>query len=110
MDDREILEYAAKAYADPNVSVEHGEGRRWIGVNEELGCDVFVAWNPLVDDGDALRLAFKLKLTMAFRGNCFGVWNTNKPMGCSDICEEGDLSDFRRRIVSVAAEIVKDMP
>jgi len=64
--DRELLELAMKAYADPNIIKGiYPDFTRWIGRNEDLGCDVFVNWNPLTDDGDALRLAVKLNLIVA---------------------------------------------
>ena len=53
MTDRELLELAAKAAGieiDP-IDAQH-EPQDW------------VAWNPLTDDGDALRLAVKLKMTV----------------------------------------------
>lgn len=56
MNDRELLELAAKAagmtgtyfnvFADAEVPLSDGEG----------------PWNPLTDDGDALRLAVKLRI------------------------------------------------
>ena len=50
--DRELLELAAKA-AGLNYSFEYG---CYFDDEYEQGCD----WNPLDDDGDALRLAVKL--------------------------------------------------
>ena len=47
MTDKELLEYAAKA-AGLNVGTDEG-------MYDDLKC-----WNPLTDDGDALRLAVKL--------------------------------------------------
>lgn len=54
--DRELLELAAKA-AGFNV--------RLVLVNGDLDIGLaHAAWNPLADDGDALRLAVKLHLTI----------------------------------------------
>ena len=59
MDDRRLLEKAAKAaglqFSDgrqlnPRVYLVRAAGEDWRG------------WNPLTDDGDALRLAVKLHL------------------------------------------------
>ena len=55
MKDRELLENAAKA-----VGIEHyGEYNAHAGLKTTGGW-----WNPLTDDGDALRLAVKLRITL----------------------------------------------
>ena len=116
MDDRELLERAAKAYGDQNVRIDHAGGRRWIGRNEDLGCDVMVTWNPLTDDGDALRMAVKLRLNIQHYVRSTGVicvqavidWG----MGNDAFHEEhGDSPSAatRRAIVRAAAEIGKSM-
>lgn len=51
MTDKELLELAAKAVG---VRLEYACGVCWFG--HQAG------WNPLTDDGDALRLAVKLDL------------------------------------------------
>lgn len=52
MTDRELLELAAKA-----------AGLEWIGHGIKIQTDFgYRWWNPLADDGDALRLAVKLKI------------------------------------------------
>lgn len=54
MTDRELLELAAKA-AGIECGIIHGEIR--------IRCDAgWTSWNPLTDDGDALRLAVRLRL------------------------------------------------
>lgn len=55
MTDRELLELAAKAAGEVT-------GDR-IG-NPDYFNGVLKRWNPLTDDGDALRLAVKLRLTV----------------------------------------------
>ncbi len=61
MTDRELLERAAKAA---------GMETRWERVTSQLRArvpgsgDAFPVWSPLTDDGDALRLAVKLRLTI----------------------------------------------
>lgn len=67
MTDRELLELAAKAAGYEIVGIAH----KFIvqGIDED---DLLVAndrggdsvWNPITDDGDALRLAAKLRLTI----------------------------------------------
>lgn len=111
MDDRELLEMAAKAAG------------YWSG---EFGCVDNLphpGWNPLIDDGDALRLAVKLHIDLRFH------WD-----GCDDQYDEveaythgagkdareqigfyerdGQLDEFaatRRAIVRAAAAIGRAM-
>ena len=62
MSDRELLELAARAAGDiPNAVIGAEPGYYWCGDTCRQ------QWNPLTDDGDALRLAVKLKL---FVDNC----------------------------------------
>ena len=64
MTDRELLELAAKAVGikpDPKL-YEEGIGVCWSGEDSD---GVYVqCWNPLMDDGDALRLAVKLGISL----------------------------------------------
>ena len=119
MTDRELLEAAAKAAGlafkwrsgDPKWGAEHVGAAIYAD-------DALVPWNPLADDGDALRLVVKLHINIEHMrdmgGRPFGVncW----PVGRGDcgISEDGDLSDYnavtRRAIVRAAAEIGKAMP
>ena len=96
MNDRELLELAAKAAGEPYF--EHApEGGLYLSNGDD--------WNPLEDDGDALRLAVKLNMSIAV-----GV-----AMGDAGASTEFDLSDndpyaaTRRAIVRAAAEIGKSL-
>jgi hypothetical protein len=56
--DRELLEAAAKAA---------GNGAQWyagFGMGIDSGGAIPLIWNPLDEDGDALRLAVKLGMTL----------------------------------------------
>ena len=53
MNDRELLEAAAKAIGE-RVVRESEHGLLLYGIED--------AWNPLADDGDAFRLAVKLRI------------------------------------------------
>ena len=55
MNDRELLELAANAYLDNS----------WHG-NEAYMRGFMATWNPLVDDGDALRLAVQAGVDISF--------------------------------------------
>ena len=102
MTDRELLELAAKAAG--YTLREHYAGFPLIA--EELNA----AWNPLTDDGDALRLAVKLQFNFNLEDfNTIDVW-------CSDTCKNAteEFTDdpyaaTRKAIVRAAAEIGKGM-
>ena len=102
MSDRELLEAAAKA-AGMNIE---WQPCGWAH-NNETGCE----WNPLTDDGDALRLAVKLRLTV----NCSyddvvicGQEFTQKEVFIERNGED-PLAATRRAIVRAAAAIGKEM-
>jgi hypothetical protein len=111
MTDRELLEMAAKA-AGYKV-VQHAEdGSAWCVPLDKEGFGFW--WNPLADDGDALRLAVKLGLVLNLsprqdgRGQTVvtyhGVCKIEEP------CECGNEVAARRAIVRAAAEIGRAMP
>jgi hypothetical protein len=110
MTDRELLEDAAKA-AGMNIE---WQPCGWAH-NNETGCE----WNPLTDDGDALRLAVKLGISILSFPACIGTrWPLNnlpvKLIGTDppyeDISSGQDpLVATRRAIVRAAAEIGRNM-
>lgn len=112
MDDRELLELAARA-AGINLIT-------WTDMYdaaEEIG-GAFITqprgepWNPLTDDGDALRLAVKLNLMIVVRPSdvrCNAWGSTNKRR--EFLTDSTDpYSATRRAIVRAAAEIGKLTP
>ena len=115
--DRELMEMAAKAYADPNINQDSENFIRLIGRDENFGCDVMVQWNPLTNDGDALRLAVKLRLRLnreiSFGEDiveAFGLEDDNLSCHCSTESIKGDpYAATRRAIVRAAAEIGRQM-
>lgn len=113
MDDRELLEMAAKAAGFgamhgtcwteteyPKRSGKYGALWNYIG-----NMDTAELWNPLTDDGDALRLAVKLELDLRARSAPVqvvvdapgGVWIEESGT------DKGAAT--RRAIVRAAAEI-----
>lgn len=96
MSDREYLELAAKAAG------------YWAA---EFNCPANLPrpdWNPLTDDGDALRLAVKLSLHISVFVDAIGVGTPGA--GYDELKYEGDpLAATRRAIVRAAAEIGKAM-
>lgn len=110
MIDRELLELAAKACGvnlwwdgdSPKEIVQH-----WSGNPEDGGETKDYDWNPLEEDGAALRLAVKINEMRMF------IYSDEVSMGCLKIVEKytGDpMSAVRRAIVRAAAEIGKSMP
>jgi hypothetical protein len=82
MTDRELLEAAAKA---AGIDLLRGP---------------YITWNPLTDDGDALRLAVRLNLTV-HKG--FAYTPTGKLFDHRDYANP--IAATRRAIVRAAAEI-----
>lgn len=91
MTDRELLELAAKAAGiEVTGCVADGIPHRFGGGY----------WNPLTDDGDALRLAVKLNL----------LWKTDVHyIKYLDLAEVDHYAATRRAITCAAAEIGKGM-
>jgi hypothetical protein len=99
--DRELLEMAAKAI---------GDGLLWWGEPLQqfmLRSEGNRRWNPLTDDGDALRLAVRLRMRLhvddygaAARITDRGEWS-----GCESARHGGIEAATRRAIVRAAANI-----
>ena len=110
MNDRELLEMAAKAVGLPECG--------WMGPAFMYVKDnTFTDWDPLTDDGDALRLAvaLKLKVTIAWDNPTLVEveWIEVFPDGTRCVRElESEQSvdvgsETRRAIVRAAAKIAK---
>ena len=104
-DDRELLELAAKACGyDVVLGFNNSVDKSKIGIRG-LGM-----WNPLIDDGDALRLAVKLKIDIAFcelEGWLVQAMPSNGGTGnIRGFTDDGNsMEATRRAIVRAAAEI-----
>ncbi|MBI5259807.1 MAG: hypothetical protein HY855_25125 [Burkholderiales bacterium] len=120
MNDRELLEAAARAAGIViDKSPFNGGGRENTGFdvmgNAVLDWHNGTKWNPLTDDGDALRLAVKLNLDIEFDtlpdGPIVGVvapWNDNfGDYRWYEWLLKDALSATRRAIVRAAAEVGK---
>ena len=107
MTDREMLELAAKAAGiDTKRCLQYEDGAfDWPG---KVG-----RWNPLTDDGDALRLAVKLAIDFKIR-NGATWWDCLKSDGFvywgHEPHNDDPLAATRRAIVRAAAEIGRQMP
>jgi hypothetical protein len=112
--DRELLEAAAKAYwgdeiddvcsvrwleDDQAIGFTHGDNQDHNGQDRQFG------WNPLIDDGDALRLAVKLGIHVS---PMIAIWWEQDG---TEHKFENDASDpqhdTRRAIVRAAAAMAK---
>jgi len=65
MKDQELLELAAKAAGVADLECGTFGLYRVIGVHDD-GAKCMVEWNPLLDDGDAFRLATTLSICIKF--------------------------------------------
>ena len=105
MTDRELLELAAKAAGIKSTcwidKTHEWFQREGVGYDDSNDCQQL--WNPLTDDGDAMRLAVKLGLfnDEDFVAELKAIWMYS----CTDY-----YAATRRAIVRAAAEIGKAMP
>lgn len=110
--DRELLELAARA-AGYNVAWnEHWQGFQHRNPTPDQHGQVRHPWTPLTSDGDALRLATRLKLNIYHDSNLVDV---HGPMNGQDVYATEKYGDdpsaaTRRAIMRAAAEIGKAMP
>ena len=110
MTDRELLELAAKA-AGIEVPKHLWADYTDTGIKTMSG----LVWNPLTDDGHALRLAVKLGMILAVRNEGktdASVHIENHPHSWQSFLVEHNDDSYaatRRAIVRAAAEIGKGM-
>ena len=92
MTDRELLEMAAKSIG---LTLRYN----YLG-----GRDANQPWNPLEDDGDALRLAVKLNMKLEKVVSCLGsAWVADGR--CMESVGSDQMASVRRAIVRAAASI-----
>lgn len=117
MNDRELLEMAAKACCIDLVWCDAWKGMaKWVNVVD--GFDYDSLWRPLSDDGDAIRLAVKLSMLLDVDNEAGivtavidGKYNTVKNIVHVESlldCNYG-MAATRRAIVRAAAEIGKSV-
>ena len=68
------------------------------------------AWNPLTDDGDALRLAVKLRMSVFHSLSDVYVVDDDGDIEVEEGHKRDPLAATRRAIVRAAAEIGRQMP
>lgn len=107
--DLELLEQAAKAAGLTGFTFINGNGAVYLpkpGIMQP-----YQQWNPLADDGDAMRLMARLNITVSYRENVNGAWVVAEHEGI-DFCPESldgphEYDATRRAIVRAAAQIGK---
>ena len=106
--DRELLELAAKAAGWNDFDWLAGDG--YMSVYDAQGKQS--AWNPLTDDGDALRLAVKLHLCVTSFSDEQMVGYVSKGQGRNVHEAPGNdpYAATRLAIVRAAAEIGRAIP
>lgn len=108
MNDRELLELAAKA-AGLVIVDRDDDGTLYIQSQGDWRGEM---WNPLTDDGDALRLAVLLGLDI-LQFPAFGEAQACSQDGVADEVESTSICPYsatRRAITRAAAEIGRAMP
>jgi len=106
MSDKELLELAAKA---AGIKISQWSNAQAGGFLPGGRGDF---WNPLTDDGDALRLAVKLGMMLddVTKGYMSGhIVAVSDGGTCYEPREPDHYAATRRAIVRAAAEIGKDM-
>jgi hypothetical protein len=116
MTDRELLELAAKA-----AGLKLTWGEKYLVGDDEVDCTDLpyivgdireespAYWNPLTDDGDALRLAVVLRMQLDILDRSVYALGMNGAK-VSELDRADIGSATRRAITRAAAEIGKAMP
>ena len=103
MTDRELLELAAKAAGIVGIDGVYPIAR------DSSGECYF--WNPLTDDGDALRLAVKLEMNVdiGIYGVEAAIIADDQRISAEEALRQDPYAATRRAIVRAAAEIGRTM-
>jgi len=104
MTDRELLELAAKA---AGIEIIQWSGRD-VGQESAAIMPHGIEWNPLTDDGDALRLAVGLGIRFEKTDTFAVAWGAEKQF--TEPLTNDPYAATRRAITRAAAEIGKAMP
>jgi hypothetical protein len=104
--DRELLELAAKA---AGIRINY-----WVYDNDDDSPSVLESggiWNPLTDDGDALRLAVKCEIAINPWAGKTVCWHEDSKVINHEKhdCNDDPCAATRRAIVRAAAEIGRNM-
>lgn len=104
MDDRQLLEAAARAAEIAFGGHDAARGLALLGFDKDVRY-----WNPLADDGDALRLAVQLGITMYpsedEHDGATTTWAHPDAAWITEWRTDDLCADMRRAIVKAAAAI-----
>lgn len=106
MTDRELLEMAAKAAGLSVQGAAKYPATYGLSIRSD-GCAYGYDWNPLTDDGDALRLAVKLRIDVLQLEKSQSAFANKSQVFFSDCTDS--YAATRRAIVCAAAEIGRAM-
>ncbi len=115
MSDQELLMLAAKAVG-LRFAINGDDLPGYIAVNSGDWRNGWTFWNPLASDGDALRLAVKLGLSIGPHPKLPIVECSKFPtkarevVDFNEVCGSDAYAAWRRAIVRVAAAIGESMP
>ncbi len=114
-EDRELLEQASKAAGIKLLFDPDGVLRDCTGMAPAMNIFAAKPWNPLTDDGDALRLAVMLDMSICVNNGIVGWTNVDLRVKDAQVRVSGPHkrnpdAATRRAIVYAAAEIGKAMP
>jgi hypothetical protein len=125
MDDRKLLELAARAagvewlgfedeyyfHEQTDYDWKHEDHGRIGVIISSKPCEQNI-WNPLTDDGDALRLAVKLGIALDRTSNRCWTWvnGWSYPGALEEFYKDDPYAATRRAIVRAAAAIGEQMP
>lgn len=104
MNDRELLERAAKA---ASVQLGWNYSKRLGGLQYSVDMATGLGWNPLILDGDALRLAVKLGLAIYPAGSGTGCAPEGQETGHYVKHDPDPYAATRRAIVRAAAALAE---
>ena len=107
--DRELLELAAKAAGIKELRSPDGVLRDCTGGDPMMNIFASKPWNPIKDDGDALRLAVNLGIGTMHHQGWGQVMHPNIEDRLDFKYDEDPLAATRRAIVRAAAEIGRSM-
>jgi hypothetical protein len=102
VNDRELLELAAKA---AGIEYSYWSETGLVRLDEKGDWQPGCQWNPLNDDGDAFRLALKLRIQIEYVDEIDSVMcSLPGSMGATSVAAIGDV-ELRYAIVQAAAQL-----
>ncbi len=107
MTDRELLELAAKAAGYKKLSISADRESYFVS-DQNSNSPLRFLWNPLTDDGDAMRLAVKLLFEIDMGLGCIAIRHSTG-IKILEAFNNDPYAATRRAIVRAAAEIGRSM-